>query len=395
MRILACVAAATAIIWAGNAFAEPEAGQGYFSVMGSYIDDDPARLAKDGINGLQLGMGYAPNDAWNVEVFLTMAELEGTDSSAYDQGQFGLGVDLQRVFRRAEKFSPYLHVGLGYFQVSPAGSVPTMEGASYSGGAGFVLDLGDSNVALRGDWTIRMDSAYPDEDLTDNLFSLGLQIPFGPKTKKWVDTDGDGVEDSSDRCPNTPRGAKVDMYGCELDSDGDGVKDSKDQCPNTPAGTQVDAVGCPLPPVDGDDDKDGVLNSKDQCPNTPAGAQVDVKGCEIKEEIKLHGVNFQTNSDRLLPGAEVYLDEAAATLKKNPTIKVEVAGYTDSQGAAEYNEGLSMRRAQTVHDYLVSKGIADDRMSVRGYGEADPIASNETAEGRAKNRRVTLRIVDR
>jgi OOP family OmpA-OmpF porin len=340
-------------------------------------------------------MGYAPNEAWNVELFLTMAELEGTSSSVYDQGQLGLGVDLQRVFRRAEKFSPYLHVGLGYFQVSPSGANPTLEGASYSAGAGFLLDLGDSNVALRGDWTHRMDSAYPNEDLRDNLYSLGLQIPFGPKTKKWSDADGDGVEDASDRCPNTPAGARVDMYGCELDSDGDGVKDSKDQCPNTPAGTKVDAVGCPLPPVDGDDDKDGVLNSKDQCPNTPAGVQVDVRGCEIKEEIRLKGVNFQTNSDRLLPGAEVYLDEAAATLKKNPTIKVEVAGYTDSQGAAEYNEGLSMRRAQTVHDYLVSKGVADDRMSVRGYGEADPIASNETAEGRAENRRVTLRILDR
>jgi len=101
MRIFACVVAATAIavLGAGNAFADAEAGQGYFSVMGTYIDDDDARQADDGINGFQIGMGYAPNEAWNVELFLTMAELEGTSSSDYDQGQLGLGVDLQRVFR--------------------------------------------------------------------------------------------------------------------------------------------------------------------------------------------------------------------------------------------------------------------------------------------------------
>ena len=127
----------------------------------------------------------------------------------------------------------------------------------------------------------------------------------------------------------------------------------------------------------------------------PAGVQVDIKGCEIKEEITLRGVNFETNSDRLLPGAERVLADAAATLRKNPTIKVEVAGHTDSDGSAEYNEGLSARRAQTVHDYLANNGVAVDRMTVRGYGESQPIADNSTATGKAENRRVVLRIVER
>ena len=100
-------------------------------------------------------------------------------------------------------------------------------------------------------------------NLHDNLFSVGLQIPFGAGTPKFVDSDGDGVADGMDRCPNTPTGREVDAYGCELDSDGDGVKDSKDKCPGTPNGVAVNASGCPM-----DSDGDGVADDKDKCPNT-------------------------------------------------------------------------------------------------------------------------------
>src|SRR5690606_14348664 len=102
----------------------------------------------------------------------------------------------------------------------------------------------------------------------------------------------------------------------------------------------------------------------------------------------------ETNSDRLVPGTEAALDDAAATLKRYPDIRVEVAGHTDSDGSAEYNEGLSQRRALTVRDYLVRQGIDEDRLSVRGYGESQPIADNATAEGKARNRRVVLRILE-
>ena len=123
--------------------------------------------------------------------------------------------------------------------------------------------------------------------------------------------------------------------------------------------------------------------------------QVDIKGCEIKEEIRLEGVNFETNSDRLLDTAYGRLNDAAATLLKNPTIEVEVAGHTDSDGSAAYNEGLSQRRAQTVYDYLASKGVDESRMTARGSGESQPIADNTTAAGKAQNRRVVLRITER
>ncbi len=417
MRTLICAVAATviALAGAGTAFADAEAGQGYFSVMGTYMDDDKDRDVEDGINGGQISMGKAINDVLNVE-FMVQAAL----AKRANQDQLGLGVDLQRVFMRDERFSPYLHAGVGFLQIKPSGAFPEQEGAMYSAGAGFFFDLFDGNVALRGEWRHRMDSAIDTENLNDNLFSLGLQIPFGAGTPKWVDSDGDGVEDRSDNCPNTPAGAPVDSFGCELDSDGDGVKDSMDQCPGTPRGVAVGANGCPNDsdgdgvtddkdqcpgtpagqPVDAngcelDDDGDGVVNRLDECPGTPAGTQVDIKGCEIKEEIRLEGVNFQTNSDLLLPGAESILNDAAATLKKNPSIKVEVAGHTDSDGSAAYNENLSARRAQTVHDYLADAGIAVDRMTVRGYGESQPIADNSTAAGKAENRRVVLRITER
>ena len=397
MRILICAAAATLLAFAGaqNAFADAEPGQGYFSIMGSYIDDDSGRDLEDSVNGGQMGVGYAIDDRWNIEGFVSMAQPDATLAGVEDEEHLGVGVDVQRVFRRSESFSPYVFLGLGYFKNTVRGV--DRDGEMYSLGAGFLIDLFDTNVALRGEFRRRTDTASSVEsNFTDNLFSLGLQIPFGaasqPMTYTEVegDADGDGVGDNSDRCPNTPAGARVDANGCELDSDGDGVKDSQDECPGTPRGVPVDAKGCPL-----DSDGDGVTDNLDECPGTPPGAQVDVKGCEIKEEIRLEGVNFETNSDRLLPGAERILNDAAATLAKNPTIRVEVAGHTDSDGSAAYNEGLSARRAQTVHDYLANRGIDVSRMSVRGYGESEPIADNSTAAGKAQNRRVVLRITAR
>ena len=419
MRIFAVAMIAVALLAGGTAYADAEAGQGYFSAMGTFMDDDEDRGVQDGFNGGQMSFGYALNDAWNIEALLSVANADGDFPAVTgDQRHLGIGIDMQRVFRRAERFSPYLHVGVGYFTNDLVESTEE-EGNMISGGAGFLLNMFSSDVALRGEWRYRRESASSD-DLSDNLFSLGLHIPFGSGTPAFVDSDGDGVRDGLDRCPNTPAGTTVDAYGCPLDSDGDGVEDSRDRCPGTPAGVRVDANGCALDSdgdgvgddkdkcpgtvagaavdADGcemDGDNDGVVDRLDECPDSAPGVQVDIKGCEIKEEIQLRGVNFESNSDRLLPGAENVLNDAAATLRKNPSIKVEVAGHTDSDGAADYNEGLSARRAATVHDYLVANGISPDRMTVRGYGESQPIADNATAAGKAANRRVLLRIVER
>jgi outer membrane protein OmpA-like peptidoglycan-associated protein len=204
------------------------------------------------------------------------------------------------------------------------------------------------------------------------------------------DSDGDGVIDAQDKCPNTPAGTAVDATGCPKDTDRDGVIDSLDQCPNTPAGVTVDATGCPT-----DSDRDGVPNAQDRCPDTPPGAKVDAVGCtalfaEPGKALVLQGVNFQTGKATLLPESQAILDRVAESLNNNPDVNVEVGGHTDSQGSRATNRRLSLARAFTVREYLITKGVSAARITAKGYGPDQPVASNATASGRAANRRVEL-----
>jgi OmpA-OmpF porin, OOP family len=148
----------------------------------------------------------------------------------------------------------------------------------------------------------------------------------------------------------------------------------------------------PAPAVDDDTDRDGVKNMDDKCPDSQAGQAVGPDGCPVKVAIDLRGVNFEFDKDRLLPESIAILDKAVEVLKAYPDIRVEVGGHTDSIGTDAYNMGLSDRRAKVVHDYLVSNGIAADRLGPKGYGESKPIDTNSTKEGRAKNRRTELVI---
>jgi outer membrane protein OmpA-like peptidoglycan-associated protein len=109
-----------------------------------------------------------------------------------------------------------------------------------------------------------------------------------------------------------------------------------------------------------------------------------------KQKIVLRGVNFDFDRSTLRPDARPILDEAARILQGNPDLNVQVQGHTDNVGTKEYNLRLSMRRAQTVKNYLVARGVAASRLETEGFGFADPVASNATAEGRAQNRRVEL-----
>ncbi len=202
------------------------------------------------------------------------------------------------------------------------------------------------------------------------------------------DSDGDGVVDGDDRCPNTPAGTQVDPRGCEPDSDHDGVADSSDKCPGTPSTAVVDAQGCEL-----DSDGDGVADSQDRCLNTPSGTAVDARGCKLQETIVLKGVTFATASAELIGDSPRVLNEVVTTLRHNPDLKLEVAGYTDNTGNHDYNVRLSQQRAEAVRDYLVGQGIAAERLQAKGYGPSDPIADNGSADGRAANRRVALHII--
>ena len=171
-----------------------------------------------------------------------------------------------------------------------------------------------------------------------------------------------------------------------LDSDGDGVIDSLDQCPNTPAGASVDANGCAL-----DSDGDGVADYKDQCPNSAPGAKVNELGCAAA--FVLHGVNFHTNSADLTEEAKAILQPIAiAHHTHHGDVDLVIGGHTDSTGAASYNKQLSQRRAEAVRAYMISQGCSAGKLTAIGHGEANPIADNATREGRAENRRVELTV---
>jgi OOP family OmpA-OmpF porin len=281
----------------------------------------------------------------------------------------------------------------------------SIAGAVFGGGAGAAAgDPGDSINRGEGAGIGAASGA-----LIGGLLGLAF-------CEEEVDADGDGVPDHLDKCPNTPPGCPVDENGCSPDADGDGVPDCIDKCPNTPKGCEVDAKGCPADsdgdgvpdcvdkcantpknckPVDKngcppDSDGDGVPDCIDKCKGTPKNTPVDQNGCPpVGEELMiLTGINFAFDSAKLDKESEARVDRAVDNLKRNPKIKVLIEGHTDSTGPEDYNMGLSIRRAQTVKDYMVSQGIAKERLSLKGFGETQPLVSNDTKEGRAQNRRV-------
>ena len=272
----------------------------------------------------------------------------------------------------------------------PAGRA-LMKQIAGAGGCGFAVEADQiAESAAMADYVEKVflaKAAAPSDADGDGVFDANDRCPGTPAGVVVdafgcpVDTDKDGVADYQDRCPATPSGVAVDPFGCPVDSDGDGVADYLDQCPNTPRWTQVDARGCPV-----DSDKDGVTDDKDRCPGTPVGAKVDAHGCWV-----LSGVLFDTGKSTIRPEMNRELEEVAAVMRRNPDLKVEVQGHTDSVGDAAYNQRLSEERARAVMNSLIGMGISPKRLQAKGLGETRPAATNDTAEGRAINRRVELK----
>jgi outer membrane protein OmpA-like peptidoglycan-associated protein len=207
------------------------------------------------------------------------------------------------------------------------------------------------------------------------------------------DPDGDGILDPDDKCPDEP-GVAPD--GCpDRDPDKDGILNPDDECPEEPG---VEPHGCP----DKDPDKDGIYDPEDQCPNEPEtkNGYEDSDGCpdELPDEVKkftgvIAGIEFDVNQDTIRTRSFSVLDEAVKVLTDYPELRIRITGHTDSDGTHEHNMDLSKRRADSVKSYLVDKGVSADRIETRGAGPDEPIADNDTGEGKQRNRRIEFKIL--
>ncbi|MFT3768516.1 MAG: OmpA family protein [Minicystis sp.] len=221
------------------------------------------------------------------------------------------------------------------------------------------------------------------------------------------DRDGDGILDAEDACPDVKGVPNADpkKHGCPppTDRDGDGILDDVDACPDVKGVPDPDPKrnGCP-PRVD--TDGDGIFDDEDACPNEKGVRDPDPtkNGCPRAVRVSeaeifiLEQVQFDTGKSTIKKVSDPLLDEVAGVLKEHPEItKIEVQGHTDNRGGAAMNKALSNARAKEVMKALIKRGIDKNRLTAKGYGEEKPIASNDTDEGRQKNRRVQFTIVDK
>ena len=224
---------------------------------------------------------------------------------------------------------------------------------------------------------------------------VALEIPKEIINVKPLDTDNDGVNDEDDKCPTV---VGVAAYkGCPVpDTDGDSINDDTDKCP-TEFGNKENN-GCP---VVVDTDNDGIVDLEDKCPTVfgiaanfgcPAVVEkVEDKNVEVVEKAAKN-ILFETASDKLKVSSNAALNNIATLLKEDETVQLVIEGHTDNVGTNERNQLLSEKRANAAKNYLVKKGVTAERIIVIGYGSTQPIADNTTAEGRALNRRVVLKI---
>lgn len=206
------------------------------------------------------------------------------------------------------------------------------------------------------------------------------------------DTDKDGINDEEDKCPNEAGTAKYG--GCPIpDTDKDGLNDEVDQCPNE-AGP-ASRNGCPVK----DRDNDGVNDDEDRCPDIPGIAAN--RGCpevpaNVSKSLQSTGANITfgtgANNKKLTVKSNTALNQIVAIMNDNPSLKIRVEGHTDNAGNNDANMTLSADRADAVKAWLVSKGISEDRIKAEGFGETMPIADNNTAAGRTKNRRIEIKM---
>jgi OOP family OmpA-OmpF porin len=413
--VMKCVALAMVILltlFAVNGMSEIRKGSvslnpnigGYIFQGGQHIDDDLT---------YGLGLGYSFTENWGVEGNFNYVNTDSNaDSSDGEKVEAYLyRLDAVYHFMPENKLVPYLSAGVGAIRIN---------GDIDNKGSDPLLDLGGGikyfiteNLAVRGD----VRQIITDDPNYNLIYTVGLTYLFGgekkaapaaepapqpkapePAAPQRLDSDGDGVYDDMDKCPDTPRGVAVDSKGCPLDSDGDGVPDYLDKCPDTPKGVAVDSKGCPL-----DSDGDGVPDYLDKCPDTPKGVAVDSTGCPpapAPKVITLEDIHFDFDKATLTEEASGMLKKNIQSMKENPGIKVRIEGHTCAHGQDDYNLRLSERRANAVKEYLMKEGgISSERLTTIAYGETrlampeTPTPQNKNSAEAKTNRRVHFVVI--
>lgn len=385
--------------------------------VGRYIGSGFSAELSGSLNKIEKGYGYIK------------------DAPKVDQSFWGVDLrakyHLNSLWTGARWFDPYLQLGGGYAAIEDKGKFRALGG----GGLNFWFT---ENIGLN--LQTAYNPAFQKDAKNEDFFqhSVGVAIKFGGKDtdgdgvfdkddecpevaglKEFngcPDTDGDGIADKNDACPEEA-GLKEfngcpdtdgdgiadkddacpevagprELNGCP-DTDGDGVADKDDKCPEV-AGPKENA-GCPWP----DTDKDGVLDKDDECPEVAGPASN--KGCpEVTEEVQktlneyAKTILFDTGKASIKPQSAAVLEQIVSVLNQYPNSKFTIEGHTDSTGNKAKNLTLSQERADAVRLYLVQRGVSDTRLSAKGYGVEKPIASNKNAKGRALNRRVEINLV--
>jgi len=341
-----------------------------------------------------------------------------------------------KLFKETSAVQPYLFGGVGYMWDN------LKSGVNFDAGAGLKFPVGDNtSLFVAGSYVNGIEGTRAvngaGATVTDNHIMVTSILEFALGAPK--DSDGDGVKDKKDECPDTPPGVQVDEKGCPLDRDGDGIPDYKDECPDEAGPASL--AGCPdrdgdgiadkddeCPDVAGlakfngcpDSDEDGVPDPKDNCPNTPKGCPVDAAGCPIDSdgdgvidcqdncpqeagpasnngcpdwvELQIPNVYFDFDKSTIKPEFEGELDKLAEQLSTAKEFDIVIGAYTDNIGTEAYNMGLSERRAQAVVKYLLKKGVNNAYVGSNYYGESNPAVPNTSIQNRKLNRRAVFEV---
>jgi OOP family OmpA-OmpF porin len=320
------------------------------AVLGSHVNTDDVRGVDDG-KGLQITVGWALSDLMQLHLNTSYINFD-TGVPATDFYRTAVGVDLVRYFN-PRGFAPFVVAGVGAAHNDVAIAVQDHTGFTASAGLGLLSPpITTYGIRLRGEARFVYDRFAGNPE--DVHFALGVVFPM--------------------RRPRTVEVVRVETREVIKEVTKEVFRDAPQPARDT--------------------DKDGVPDDRDACPDTLPGAVVDARGCVPSEAvIELTGVHFEHDSSRLTQNSKSILSLAAASLRGQSAMRVEVAGHTDGRGSEAYNLELSHRRAQAVVDFLTDAGIKAERLQARGYGESQSVGSNDTDSGRERNRRVEFRVL--